>query len=195
MKRVVLVRVDDRLIHGQIIEAWVPYTGANSLLVINDAASRDMIKRDIMECSVPDTILLNIKDIKGGVDYLKDALVNINRLTLHHHRIISMLWIKMLYSRFRDVDEKIIVLFENLKDAIRAYRMGFHFRELNLGNIHDFVRGFEEDGEGKGLIVGSSIFLNDEDIKIIARLKQEDIVLDVRCVPGERTVAKGLCQL
>ncbi len=194
MKRVVLVRVDDRLVHGQIIEAWVPHTGANSLLVMNDAVSKDATKRDIMECSVPDTIMLNIKDIKGGVDYLKDALVNINGFTLHHHSIISMLWIKMLYSRFRDIDEKIIVLFENLKDVIRAYRMGFHFKELNLGNIHDFVRGVEEDVEGKGLIVSSSIFLNDEDIKIIARLKQEDIVLDVRCVPGERTAAKGLCQ-
>lgn len=193
MKRVVLVRVDDRLVHGQIIEAWVPYTGANSLLVMNDAISRDTTKMEIMECSVPDTILLNIKDIKGGVDYLKDALVSINKLTLHSHGIISMLWVKMLYSRFRDIDEKIIVLFENLKDAIRAYRMGFHFKELNLGNIHDFVRGCEEDREGKGLIVSSSIFLNDEDVEIITQLKQEDIALDVRCVPRERTVAKGLC--
>ena len=29
-------RVDNRLVHGQVIEAWLPYTGARHLIVAND---------------------------------------------------------------------------------------------------------------------------------------------------------------
>ena len=32
------VRIDNRLIHGQVIEAWLPYTGASVLVVANDEA-------------------------------------------------------------------------------------------------------------------------------------------------------------
>ena len=31
-----LVRVDDRLIHGQVIVGWVPYLQASQIIVVND---------------------------------------------------------------------------------------------------------------------------------------------------------------
>ena len=36
-----LVRVDDRFIHGQILEAWIPYLGADGVVIINDRLSSD----------------------------------------------------------------------------------------------------------------------------------------------------------
>ena len=38
MMGVVLIRVDSRLIHGQILEAWIPHTRADALLVVDDGA-------------------------------------------------------------------------------------------------------------------------------------------------------------
>jgi len=32
----VLARIDCRLIHGQVVETWVPHTSADSLIVAND---------------------------------------------------------------------------------------------------------------------------------------------------------------
>lgn len=31
-----LVRVDSRLVHGQIIETWLPYLKASRIVVVND---------------------------------------------------------------------------------------------------------------------------------------------------------------
>ena len=38
---VVLARIDDRLIHGQVMTSWVNFTGANKIIVIDDVTAKD----------------------------------------------------------------------------------------------------------------------------------------------------------
>ena len=38
-------RVDNRLVHGQVIEAWLPYTGARHLVVANDELATDFLRQ------------------------------------------------------------------------------------------------------------------------------------------------------
>lgn len=104
----VLVRVDCRLIHGQILEAWVPFTGADFLLVANDQAADDTMERAIMEMAAPPYI---------GVAVLRvdDAA---RRLALGE-------W----------TDKRMILLFADTRDALRFCRAGRGFGRLNLGNL------------------------------------------------------------
>ena len=50
-------RVDNRLVHGQVIEAWLPYTGARHLIVANDELAADALRQQIIELAVPQRIL------------------------------------------------------------------------------------------------------------------------------------------
>ena len=45
-------RVDNRLVHGQVIEAWLPYTGARHLIVANDELAADALRQQIIELAV-----------------------------------------------------------------------------------------------------------------------------------------------
>ena len=45
-------RVDNRLIHGQVIEGWMPYTGARHLVVVNDELAGDFLRQQIMTLAV-----------------------------------------------------------------------------------------------------------------------------------------------
>ncbi len=54
-----LVRVDNRLVHGQIIEAWLPYLGAKHLVVVNDALLHDALRQQIMSLAVPQRIQIH----------------------------------------------------------------------------------------------------------------------------------------
>ena len=63
----VLVRVDCRLIHGQIIEAWVPFTRADTLLVANDDAASDTLQRSIMEMAVPPRLKVEVLGVADAV--------------------------------------------------------------------------------------------------------------------------------
>ncbi len=39
--KIALVRLDERLIHGQVAVAWTRVTGADQLVVISDEAAND----------------------------------------------------------------------------------------------------------------------------------------------------------
>ncbi|HQP30651.1 MAG TPA: PTS sugar transporter subunit IIB, partial [Deltaproteobacteria bacterium] len=53
---IVLVRVDDRLIHGQILESWIPFIKAQCVVVANDALAGDQFQRAILSMAIPDRI-------------------------------------------------------------------------------------------------------------------------------------------
>jgi len=60
MAKIVLARIDDRLIHGQVMTAWLPYVGANHIVIIDDETASDEFLKSILEMSVPREIKLNI---------------------------------------------------------------------------------------------------------------------------------------
>jgi PTS system mannose-specific IIB component len=52
---IVLVRVDNRLLHGQILETWIPRLGVEEVVVADDdAASSDLARAAMTLCVPPD---------------------------------------------------------------------------------------------------------------------------------------------
>ncbi|MDD2998591.1 MAG: PTS mannose/fructose/sorbose transporter subunit IIB [Erysipelotrichia bacterium] len=47
------LRIDDRLIHGQVIVSWLPEIKPDRLLVVNDRISEDIMRQELMALSVP----------------------------------------------------------------------------------------------------------------------------------------------
>ena len=106
---IVLARVDNRLIHGQVLEAWVPTIQANCIIVANDEVAQSAMQRILMEAAVP-------KGIKVVVDSI-DAVA----------------------SMFRSDElgqVRVLLLFATANDARRAIESGVPLKKLNLGNMH-----------------------------------------------------------
>ena len=57
MKHIVYARVDDRLVHGQVMTAWVLHTRASKVIIVDDKAARDSFMKMIMK----------IKDTASGI--------------------------------------------------------------------------------------------------------------------------------
>ena len=53
MPDIVLTRIDNRLIHGQVATQWCGVVGANLLLVANDAVSTDEFRQGLMNMAAP----------------------------------------------------------------------------------------------------------------------------------------------
>ena len=49
MPNIVLSRIDERLIHGQVGVQWVGFAGANLVLVANDEVAEDPVQQNLME--------------------------------------------------------------------------------------------------------------------------------------------------
>lgn len=56
MTKVKFLRIDDRLIHGQVIVGWLPSIAPEKLVVVNDKVNDDPMRQDLMSLSVPPTI-------------------------------------------------------------------------------------------------------------------------------------------
>ena len=107
---IALVRVDNRLVHGQILEAWVPSIKAKCIFVVDDNAASDFFCETVIRMAVPSEIEVNILSVE---DFARH------------------------YAYKRGGGKRAIVLFSNIADACRAYNLGFHFDKLNIGNIHN----------------------------------------------------------
>ena len=53
MRNVVLARVDDRLIHGEVVTAWVPTTKATRIIIIDDEVAKDEFNIRVVKALAP----------------------------------------------------------------------------------------------------------------------------------------------
>ena len=53
MPNIVLTRIDERLIHGQVATQWSGVVGANLLLVANDKVATDTFRQGLMDMAAP----------------------------------------------------------------------------------------------------------------------------------------------
>lgn len=104
---ILLVRVDDRFIHGQILEAWIPFLKAQSVIVVNDTLANDDFQKTIMSMAIPDRIKLRIVTIDDV-------------LSLRNEKDLD--------------DKRTLVIVSSIKDAFSLHTIGLDFSNLNLGN-------------------------------------------------------------
>ncbi|NOY13100.1 MAG: PTS sugar transporter subunit IIB [Deltaproteobacteria bacterium] len=145
----VLTRIDNRLIHGQVLETWVPYVHADCIVVANDVIAGTPLKRMMMESSVPSRMRVEI----GTVEEVAVLIAS------------------------GELDNcKTLLLFGTTIDALRAYRCGLQYQQLNLGNLHA--------GEGKTRL-SCTIFLDQEDLDALQELEQAGVTISARCIPAD----------
>lgn len=71
MAKIVLARIDDRLVHGQVMTAWVQYTSANHIVIVDDATAGDEFTKTIIKMAVPVSIGLDIFNTEEASEKLK----------------------------------------------------------------------------------------------------------------------------
>jgi PTS system mannose-specific IIB component len=107
---ITLVRVDNRLLHGQILEAWVPRLGIDQVVVADDEAATSDLARAAMLLCVPPELPVRIAPA-AEVDF--GALAR---------------------GRF-----KVLVLVRDVPGILRARAAGLEAAlapKVNLGNVH-----------------------------------------------------------
>lgn len=72
MKEIVFTRIDDRLIHGQVMTAWVQITGANEVVIVDDKVAKDTFTQMVMKSAMPNKIGLKVLTIDDAVGYLNE---------------------------------------------------------------------------------------------------------------------------
>lgn len=72
MKEVVFTRIDDRLIHGQVMTRWLQHSQASEVVISDSKAAKDLFMASIMKSSMPAKIKLSILETEETVKYLSE---------------------------------------------------------------------------------------------------------------------------
>lgn len=71
MKNIVFTRIDDRLLHGQVVVSWIPFLDVNEIVIVDNEYSSDDFMRELIKESSPDYIKVNILSVEDAANYLK----------------------------------------------------------------------------------------------------------------------------
>ena len=103
-----LVRIDSRLLHGQVATAWTKAVQPTRIIVVSDAVSKDELRKKLIEQAAPPGVKANVVPIAKMIEVAKDP-------------------------RFGNT--KALLLFENPQDVVRAIEGGVDIKEVNVGSM------------------------------------------------------------
>jgi mannose/fructose/N-acetylgalactosamine-specific phosphotransferase system component IIB len=69
---IVFVRVDERLVQGQITTRWVNMVGANVILAANDAAAENNLQKKLMKMAAPAGVIVEVEKIDDAAKRIKE---------------------------------------------------------------------------------------------------------------------------
>jgi len=61
-----LVRIDDRLIHGQVVAGWLRALGAERIVIVDDDMARDEFLREVLTLAAPQGVPVEVFDLAHG---------------------------------------------------------------------------------------------------------------------------------
>lgn len=66
------LRIDTRLLHGQVAMTWLSEIKATSILIVSDEAANDEMAKAALKMAKPNGYNLAIRDVEGGAALLND---------------------------------------------------------------------------------------------------------------------------
>lgn len=102
------IRIDHRLLHGQVVFSWSKSLQINRILVVNDEAANDEFKKMSLELSKPQGIKLNIFTVENTLTKI---------------------------SKIEALSENIMMIFGNTKDVRQFCESYSNVKEINYGGI------------------------------------------------------------
>lgn len=103
-----LVRVDDRLIHGQVVAIWLKALGAKRIVIVDDKTARDDFLREILELAAPPGVPVEVHDVERGIERVRELTTD---------------------------PEPIFVLMRSPLTAVKLREAGIEFPLLNVGGM------------------------------------------------------------
>lgn len=108
MPDIVLTRIDNRLLHGQVATQWCGSIGANLILIANDDVAGNTFRQGLMDMAAPSYCQTRYWTIQKTIDTIHKA----------------------------SPAQHIFLVVENPEDVLKLVEGGVPIKKLNIGNMH-----------------------------------------------------------
>lgn len=104
---IIHVRIDDRLIHGQVTVAWAKFLNIQKIVVISDLAAKNRLQQELLKASAPPGVAVEVL----SVDEASKKILNNS------------------YEK-----DRTMLIVDTIKSLDRLFKNGVYLPEINLGN-------------------------------------------------------------
>lgn len=105
---IVLTRIDNRLIHGQVAVSWCSEVGANLIVVVDDAVQKDKTQQMLLDMAAPYGVSTRYFGVEEAVKKLPQAGPN----------------------------QKIFLVVRDVEVIVKLVEGGIPVKKVNVGNMH-----------------------------------------------------------
>lgn len=152
-ENIVNVRMDERLIHGQVAGIWAPSLHTQRIIVINDEAAADSLQKSSLRMAAPTSMRLSVLPVESAAKNIRSGKYGKQRLFL---------------------------VFKNPTDVLRYLKAGGKLTHVNVGNM-SYKEGSKDITKSiKVLDEEIDVFesIAAMDINVTAQLVPNDPVID-----------------
>ena len=108
MPNILLTRIDNRLVHGQVATQWCGSIGANLILVANDKVEKDTLRQGLMDMAAPSYASMRYWSLEKTINNIHKA-----------------------------ADRQLIfIVCETPEDVLKLVEGGVPIKKVNIGNMH-----------------------------------------------------------
>jgi PTS system mannose-specific IIB component len=107
--KIVLSRVDERLVHGQVIASWTKILSIKKILIIDTQLAADDFMKTVISMAAPSGVSVSILTVDEAVELLR--------------------------SEEDGSGVNTMLLFKNAVYALELVEKGVNLKELNIGNM------------------------------------------------------------
>lgn len=109
MMDIVFVRIDDRLIHGQVVTGWMRHTSANRIVIVDNEVAKDEFMLQILKMAAPPNVDVRAYTVEDSINLLKGEPTSPN--------------------------EKVLILAKNPGVILALVEAGVAITDLNVGGM------------------------------------------------------------
>ncbi len=140
---IVLWRIDNRLIHAQVVEGWVPSVDAGRVVVVSDEFAVDGSRQQMTACVAPEGLAIEFLDMATATSRFNELADDpLNTILLFPAPQAALAFISLLATRPR---------------SINVGGMHYAMTLVTLGRFTDFST---QDKEALTRIVGLGVKLD-----------------------------------
>lgn len=105
---IIHVRIDDRLIHGQVAAFWCNTLKAQRIMVANDSVAVDDLQKSVLRMVAPPGVATSIITKERAAENIKAGKYN---------------------------QERVMLILKNPRDALDLIDLGIEIKAINVGNM------------------------------------------------------------
>ncbi len=153
-----LVRLDDRLIHGQVVVGWGNALGADQIMLIDDHVAEAQWERDLYRLGVPPDVDVEFRSVADAPRALEDA---------------------------ENSDKQVIVVIADIDTLTRVCQTSKVVRKVNIGGLHEragrsrrlrYVFLTDSEGESLRLLAEDGVDISARDVPTGKSVPLSDIL-------------------